>query len=442
VCSKQFYYALVLIVAILMTGCMSKIKTPPEGLQEAPEGLPSIALNIEDIDCSGVSSSFEEFKASGNPNYHGLTSFRKSFQTKLYSSLIKKGNGMLVNRKDFPLSMFLIPRFNVEGISLLMTLGWAELTTFIPPLGLIPHSSNVDYQIDYTLHDDQGKVIYSNVLIDSVHGTWASVSLGVISVNNDLMEKETEFIAENCATLVINDIYKNLPPIIAAMQEQENAKQQAKLNKIAEEKKASENKRLAQKKNQKARNKQWIAIKKQAELALEINDFKKAVAIIEEARSLGVGGSDAEQMLKDIFRTPEWGAIKPKISIQKFDVSSNLDPSVGDFLYESLIVELTDSQRFTIVDWEELDRLLNYIAQSQPNLSFEDAKMHAMNQLGVNQLFVGSAYKIGSKIYVTVKALNLDLTVDTTYKDTAKTMDDLEACIARMADKFVFANNQ
>jgi len=368
--------------------------------------------------------------------------YREAFKSSFYRSLKEKGRNLFTFSPDAEFRILLFPSFIEDQTKPLGPIGWAMLNLFIPPLALIPHSIEYDYQVEYLLKNNQDKIILDASLSGTVEGTYAGWYIGLDVAQKKLIEKETEFIAENCATLVINDICQQFSSIIQSLREKEKAKKE--VAQIQKEKKriADENKRLAMKKIQKEKTKQWIAIKKQAELALEINDFKKAVAIIEEARSLGVGGSDAEQMLKDIFRTPEWGAIKPKISIQKFDVSSNLDPSVGDFLYESLIVELTDSQRFTIVDWEELDRLLNYIAQSQPNLSFEDAKMHAMNQLGVNQLFVGSAYKIGSKIYVTVKALNLDLTVDTTYKDTAKTMDDLEACIARIADKFVFANNQ
>lgn len=81
-------------------------------------------------------------------------------------------------------------------------------------------------------------------------------------------------------------------------------------------------------------------------------------------------------------------------------------------LYDLLLERMVAIKKFTVVDWEEIDRVLKlYVAESQPNISDEDAKKQAVNQLCIEKMYVGTLRKVGSKYYVSVKVLNLDLTV-------------------------------
>jgi hypothetical protein len=143
-------------------------------------------------------------------------------------------------------------------------------------------------------------------------------------------------------------------------------------------------------------------------------------------------------MLFFVFCTfPALSAEKTKIGIMEFDVAKNLDPALSGFLYDMLLERMVVSGKYTVVDWEEIDRVLKYVSQSQPNISDEDARKHAVDQLGIQKMYVGSLTKIGSKYYVTVKVLNLDLTVEEVHKGTTKSEDGLEACINAIADSLL-----
>jgi hypothetical protein len=430
---KTLLYVIILIINLLLAGCYySKIITPPALLNENPQEIPKITLRLDDIDVSGLESPLRKSNEAKDPGFHHtLTKFRNDFKKDLYNSILKQSTGTVSSEKGLPYCLFLKSDYLENGN---YNIGAAVLNTFFPFLVFIPRSLDQQCRTEYTIKDSNNRILCDKIISDSVDGIYNGVNFGMNIALNDLTKDQATFLSENASTLILNDIYTNVPKIIQA----EREKEQAILT--SEQLKKEKARAAAQtEKDQKAR--QWNKARSQAEDAMGNNDFKKAVAILEKARNKGIGGKEAEQMLRDIFQTPEWQALTPKISIQRFDVSSSLDPSVGDFLYDSLIAELTESRRFTVVDWEELGRMLDYVSKSQPNVSIEDAKKQAMNQLGVTQLYVGSAYKIGSKIYVTVKALNLDLTVDTTYKETAKSMDDLEPCISKIADKFIFSEN-
>jgi hypothetical protein len=124
---------------------------------------------------------------------------------------------------------------------------------------------------------------------------------------------------------------------------------------------------------------------------------------------------------------------KPKVGIMKFDVSENINPALQDFLYATLMDQMVKSQKYTVVDWEEIDRILQYIAKSQPNISEDAARQQALNQLGIQKMYIGSAAKVGSKYYLNVKVLNLDLSVDRTEREPASNEDDLERAIVYIA---------
>ena len=132
-------------------------------------------------------------------------------------------------------------------------------------------------------------------------------------------------------------------------------------------------------------------------------------------------------------------ADRTKIGIMKFEVAKNLDPSFGGFLYDMLLERMVASGKFTVVDWEEIDRLLKYIEQSQPNVSVDEARKQAVNQLGIEKMFVGSLRKVGSKYHVSVKVLNLDLTVSRVVRESTRSEDELETVMNTLASKLILS---
>lgn len=132
--------------------------------------------------------------------------------------------------------------------------------------------------------------------------------------------------------------------------------------------------------------------------------------------------------------TPGTAGAKPRIGISKFEVDADLKPSLCNFLYNGFMDQMVKSKQFTVVDWEEIDRVLQYVAKSQPNLSPEDARKQAIHQLGLEKMYLGSLSKVGSKFYITMKILNLDLTVERTDRVSAVSEDDLEKAVVRLAD--------
>jgi len=183
----------------------------------------------------------------------------------------------------------------------------------------------------------------------------------------------------------------------------------------------------------------WNRLSAEAEEAVKAGDLKRAVAALDKAHLQGLGGGEPQRRLAAIYRMPEWQALKPKVTVQTFEVSRDLSPGLGKTLCNWLIGELTNSQRYTIVDWVELDSLLQHIAKSQPLLSTEDAKKQAINQRGVSQIFVGSLYKIGSKYYLNVKALNLDLSVAGSFEDAVTSEDQLQQCVKNVATQIMYS---
>ena len=130
---------------------------------------------------------------------------------------------------------------------------------------------------------------------------------------------------------------------------------------------------------------------------------------------------------------------KPKIGIMKFDVAKDLKPALGAFLYGELMHEMVKSKQFVVVDWEEIDRVLRFVAKSQPNISAEAARKQAIHQLGLEKMYIGSVAKVGKKYYVTVKVMNLDLSVATVQRASTDSEDGLERLAAEVAPKLIVA---
>ncbi|MCX6924001.1 MAG: SUMF1/EgtB/PvdO family nonheme iron enzyme [Verrucomicrobia bacterium] len=128
---------------------------------------------------------------------------------------------------------------------------------------------------------------------------------------------------------------------------------------------------------------------------------------------------------------------KAKIGIMKFEVAKDLNPSLSGLLYDTLTEQVVNSKKFTVVDWESIDRMLQYMAKSQPNLSQEDARKQAVNQLGIQQLYFGSAAKLGSKYFLSVKVLNLDLSVDKVEKESVESEEQMIDAVATITARLL-----
>ncbi len=77
------------------------------------------------------------------------------------------------------------------------------------------------------------------------------------------------------------------------------------------------------------------------------------------------------------------------------------------------------------------------MAKSQPNLSQEDARQQAVNQLGIQQLYLGSAAKLGSKHFLSVKVLNLNLSVDAAETESVDNEEQMVDALARITAKLL-----
>ena len=306
------------------------------------------------------------------------------------------------------------------------------------------------YRLYYEVHDYNHEKVIENFMSRQLKG-----SSGPYYSDSYRREIYTKFVYKDAAIRLLNDLYRKMPAVVAAeperqrmrdeeAQRREEAKQKEEARRREEERRREEARRKARQ-AQLEREKRLIQEQQKAleraEEAVRNNKLYEAISILEEAEAIKVSTPLIRRRIQNyllkIYQSPEWLAQRPKVCIQKFEISQNLDPAIGGFLYETLMAELTSSPKLAIVDWEELDRLLKFIAKSEPHLSDEDAKRQAMLKLGVKQLYVGSYYKIGRKYYVTLKVLNFNLLVDASYQDSTESEDELQNCIQRIATKII-----
>ncbi len=132
---------------------------------------------------------------------------------------------------------------------------------------------------------------------------------------------------------------------------------------------------------------------------------------------------------------------KTKIGIMSFEVSDNLDASFEKLMYHSLLDKMLMSDKFTVLDGDEIEHTLNTI-KSHPDISKQKAKKKMLKQLGIKKLFVGSLSKIGSQYYLTVKVLNPDFTVERVEKSSTKSENDLEDCINKLSSNLLVSRQE
>jgi hypothetical protein len=399
---------ILLLVLVQLSGCGASVNTKLTKLEGEPLSFPLIRLDSKNCHFEGL--------------YERLVNDSKS-------KIGPHANAEYVITKiDLELDMHIPDSGIAKGF----------LGFYLPPL--IRTESKASYRLSYDVYDNHNEKVIENFLNRELEGS--SGGWGEIASNF------REFIVKDAAHLLLNDLYQNMPTVVAAeaerqkkREEKERLREQARLTEEAqkrEKEKLSEQQRQeAEKKESERREKEWASMREKAEDAIRNHKLYDAVSVLEEARASNLGDEEPQKLLSNIYQSTEWQSLKNKICIQRFVIEQKLDPVIGKFLYESLIAELVSSPKLSIVDWEELDRLLDFISKSEPHVSPEDAKKQAMKKLGVSQLYVGSIDKIGSKFYVTVKVLNFDLLVDATFQDSAGSEDELKECIGRIGREII-----
>ena len=182
---------------------------------------------------------------------------------------------------------------------------------------------------------------------------------------------------------------------------------------------------------------QWVALLREIEAAERTGDVGMVERLLCQAKAQGLGRGEPDERLADLYASEAWRSSRPKVTVQEFEVGEGLSVS-GKFLCDALISELVASGRYTVPDWEEMDRLFEYFEKSEDNLEPDEAtKQRVMKQVGVSQVLRGSLHQVGSIYYVTVKVLNLDLTVTKTVQESVTSEEALRECISKVAKRLI-----
>ncbi len=130
-----------------------------------------------------------------------------------------------------------------------------------------------------------------------------------------------------------------------------------------------------------------------------------------------------------------------KVGVMKFEVGGNLDPSLGKFLSERFTYQLVGSKQYTVVDWEEIDRVLGMENKSQTVVSTDEARRMAISKCGLDKLFLGRVDKLGTKYHLTVKLLGLDLRVERMERGVADSEEKLPETVDQIGAAFLVDNS-
>jgi hypothetical protein len=130
-----------------------------------------------------------------------------------------------------------------------------------------------------------------------------------------------------------------------------------------------------------------------------------------------------------------------KVGVMKFEVGEGIPVSLGKLLSETFTMQLLSSKQYTVVDWEEIDRVLGMEAKSQTAVSAEDARRMAMSKAGLEKLFLGRVDKLGSNYHVTVKLIGLDLRVERVEQSVAENEGKLPEAVKQVAAALLVDNS-
>jgi formylglycine-generating enzyme required for sulfatase activity len=126
----------------------------------------------------------------------------------------------------------------------------------------------------------------------------------------------------------------------------------------------------------------------------------------------------------------------------EFRVAPELRPSLEASLYDTLVTKVAASGRFTVVDRTEISRVADSITKSQPGISEEEARSKAVSTLGIQKMYVGSLARVGDKYYVSVKVINLDLSVERVISESTDSEADLRRIVNEIAIQVVLTQEE
>ena len=130
-----------------------------------------------------------------------------------------------------------------------------------------------------------------------------------------------------------------------------------------------------------------------------------------------------------------------RVGVMKFDVGEDVKASLGKFCSITFGGYLASSRQYTVVDWDEIDRVLGIESKSQTVVSAEDARRMAISKLGLEKLFLGNVDKLGTKYHVTVRLLGLDLKVERMERGVAESEDKLPDVVDQIGAAFLVDNS-
>ena len=130
-----------------------------------------------------------------------------------------------------------------------------------------------------------------------------------------------------------------------------------------------------------------------------------------------------------------------KVGVMKFEVGEDSKASLGKFLSERFTYQLVGSKQYTVVDWEEIDRVLGMENKSQTAVSADEARRMAISKCGLDKLFLGRVDKLGTKYHLTVKLLGLDLRVERMELGVADSEEKLPETVDQIGAAFLVDNS-
>ena len=194
-----------LLIASLVSGCFSSVKTRELALDPQPVKNIAIGLDAINIDTSEAA-----------PYIAGVpfgTSYA-NYKNDMYAMLVSESKGVISAKADQPYRMFVSLKFKANYDP--PSAAFATLTLFLFPLGFIPVSDSQSYSVNYVIQDQENNIVHQQTIPGTVEGTFQGVYLGRVNAYSDLLAKEAETVAKNAARHIIKDVNDNSGRIVAA----------------------------------------------------------------------------------------------------------------------------------------------------------------------------------------------------------------------------------
>ncbi len=284
--------AIPVVLGVLASGCGSFITTPPDKLDPRPNGFLRISLSPDTVNVS---------EAAPANQY-------KNYRRDIYHGLVKNSGGNIVNDpaaelkfKELRLRCYPPKPGGINNTGMVLA------AIIFPPLMWYKEHCNFPYMIDYRITNRYNEVVLKRFMTTKVKGYAQCENTAT------LLNDEGKFVSENVVRMVINDLYGNSKALTLAASEARNRK--AKLVREAREreelkKRREAARRAAKIREQKEREQLWQSMSAEAAKAVANRDFRKAAAILANAKLQGLGGNEPEKRLREIYKLAS--KLKPK----------------------------------------------------------------------------------------------------------------------------------